>query len=1362
MAALKLVGRKIEMKSRTLLMTTSQGLSKRTVKLLHCCLASALCLLLSPASFSQNFDRGFVPYESYQTSGIDSVNLANGNLLVHIPIISYPQRGTMPPLSLSLRYNNPRWTVIHTNCYLYYGENVCHSYWQHDGSSITVVRDDAYAVLTYGYTDPNNGYATQAFDALDSSGAQHVLEPTGPLDPNNVWNVPRESIDATGLQLAAGPTAGPPSPDDLAHVPIIDPHGIRHFAPVIDPTIADPQSPVGFLIRQDENGFLETTQDPSGNVITPQITNTGGASYNMSGWIDTIGRSIPAPHLNANLSYCETLNFPAVNGGTAPLMFCYTYPSSFASPFTPVWAPAAFPPYASVWLTSITLPNGTGWVFTYNSFAELSSITLPTGGVISYTWANSATCNATLTNSAMPNNENWTSATPVFCDRVVTTRTFDAKDGSPSSTWSYSIGATQTLPVPNVPVTVTDPELNDTVHSFVFSYNGLGSPYEATTQYYIGSQASNKLVKRIDRQYQNLNNNCVAFDSIADGLVRGAAVVPLSTTTTWPNGQVSQTSFVYDSGATFKTSDEFGTITYTCPLVYGHVVQQSDYDYGSTAAGPLLRQTVTQYQWQGNSNYQAANLLATPCVVTTYGAGSVPQPSGCTPPAVQANQVAQTIFGYDENNGSPQGVLGNQTSVTRWLNGGPPPKSQTVYNTQGMPSQKIDPNGNPTTMTYDSTGLFPSQIQYPDTAGIHHIEKFAYDANVGQATSHTDQNGQITTTQYDTMGRVTQVNYPTQLVNGVAMASTMTYVYTDTPGSVSVQQNLQQDGSTTLTNLQYIDGLGRVSGTRQVDPEGDVLVANTYDLLGRVSTVTNPYRTLQDPTYGLTTTKYDVLGRVTEVDHPDGSSLLTSYTGRATQVQDESNGTARVTRISQSDALGRLVSVCEVTNVVQAGGNSPSACGQDIVSTGFLTTYQYDALSNLTGVTQGGVTRSFGYDSLTRLQAAYNPESGTTSYTYDANGNVVTRTRAAPNQANPNLTVTTNYQYDALDRLTQQSFSDGVTPTVTKKYDSSLELGQGLDNTIGRLSAEYVTDASGKLVSGRVYGYDPMGRVVDNSQCTLQNCASATTYPVTYGYDLLGKTLSATTGQGTTLSYSYNSAGRLLTVSSSVSDANHPGTLFSSAHYNALGALKTVTLGNGLYESYGYDTRGRLTSYSSSFTPPSAEVSFPRLRGSRWMTARLAKSETGLQGPFVKHLGLRDFVTVRAKGSILISGFSPRRKGDRGVVTVTITSLGLVPRSGTFALPYGAGASAVDIARQLAGLLEGDASFPLKATVRQLGSAAVIELVGSEAANIASFEVQASVASKRSIPAFTVTASGVMRKVPLLLSDLRTRHQVAQ
>jgi YD repeat-containing protein len=143
-------------------------------------------------------------------------------------------------------------------------------------------------------------------------------------------------------------------------------------------------------------------------------------------------------------------------------------------------------------------------------------------------------------------------------------------------------------------------------------------------------------------------------------------------------------------------------------------------------------------------------------------------------------------------------------------------------------------------------------------------------------------------------------------------------------------------------------------------------------------------------TSGTTTYTYDGLNRVTQVTHPDGAYATNTYTGRAVLSADEGNGTARVQRISQSDGRGRLISVCEITGTTQQGtsNNTSASCGLDVSGTGFLTGYGYDAsgsngpLYSLTNVTQGGVSRSFVYDSLGELNVARHLNPGIRSYKY--------------------------------------------------------------------------------------------------------------------------------------------------------------------------------------------------------------------------------------------------------------------------------------------------------------------------------------------------------------------------------------------
>lgn len=176
----------------------------------------------------------------------------------------------------------------------------------------------------------------------------------------------------------------------------------------------------------------------------------------------------------------------------------------------------------------------------------------------------------------------------------------------------------------------------------------------------------------------------------------------------------------------------------------------------------------------------------------------------------------------------------------------------------------------------------------------------------------------------------------------------------------------------------------------------------------------------------------------------------------------------------------------------------PTASSSDgtLGSSPLITLYTYDALDNLTGVTQNGSNsanarvRSFSYNSLSELLSATNPESGTISYAYDADGNAITKTAPQPNQLAQTTipTVTTTYTYDLLNRLTSKSYAengtaDPYTPTVQFGYDGvaltdcTIAVPSDTDSyPIGRRTS--MCDGSG----GTSWTHDSMGRILQESR----------------------------------------------------------------------------------------------------------------------------------------------------------------------------------------------------------------------------------------------------------------------------------------
>lgn len=53
-------------------------------------------------------EQGIKPYGSYQGGDLDDINVSNGHLELHIPLLEYPQRGHLK-LNFIARYHNAVW-----------------------------------------------------------------------------------------------------------------------------------------------------------------------------------------------------------------------------------------------------------------------------------------------------------------------------------------------------------------------------------------------------------------------------------------------------------------------------------------------------------------------------------------------------------------------------------------------------------------------------------------------------------------------------------------------------------------------------------------------------------------------------------------------------------------------------------------------------------------------------------------------------------------------------------------------------------------------------------------------------------------------------------------------------------------------------------------------------------------------------------------------------------------------------------------------------------------------------------------------------------------------------------------------------
>jgi RHS repeat-associated protein len=1046
------------------------------------------------------------------------------------------------------------------------------------------------------------------FRGLD--GVQYALNLGGQwVDPNYTNTIPATTCSIIGMgpsSVAHGITATAPNPwtswPTQPPITVYDHSGTTYqfggpTLSSIDPVAVGPvwASLAQTITDRNGNQLTQTSLGYKDTLGRTVVSWTGFGNDGDQVSISGLSSNIVLHWTNVSVSFPETAHTVSSGAGTTTCTMGTTSPVSIKV------------------VSEIDLPNGTKYTFTYDpTYGRVSKITFPGGGYVRYVWGlNSSSAAAYFVATVQPGN-------PLSCDvqydvPAVTDR-YVSYDGSTEVlhqhfTYSTTWNATSPWNWDSKATTVTSTDLL-TNQVAVTSYNYVpggadgGGPYA----YAVGNNVSAAVPVEKSVVYQDGGGH--TLKTVNKTWLNLFAL--MGEQTILDNGQGIASLSCYDANEQVTNAYQYGFQSEGAKPADPSCASSSGLTV--SAIGPLKRQTTTVYH-----NF----LGATP---STH---IVNAPDSATAYDGSGNPVQQTTFAYDANSVvasgaatglvTPPALRGNVSTVTHWLNtGGSSPVTSYTYFDTGQVQSATDACGNTAcaditgtnhTSTYSyadsyasgtgtppgQTNAYLTQVTHPNT-GIAHVENFTWGYSDGLIRTRKDQNNQITSYKYNTpptgcafpdgLDRLSEIDYPD--------TGKTTFCYNDSPynsstPSPSVTSTKAITSITNVTSLAAFDGLGHaVRSVLTSDPDcasGD-RTDTTYTGLGQVYTVSNPYCTTSDSTYGLTTYTYDALGRTTQVTHPDNTTALTTYTGRATQVQDEGNGTQRVARISQTDGLGRLLSLCEVAPGPFVGANgastssligssgAPVACGQDIAGTGFLTTYQYDTLSNLLQVNQTGIApRTFSHDSLSRLLTASNPESGAISYAYDANGNLLRKTAPKQNQTNPAVTVTASYQYDALNRLTQKSYNDGSTPTVSYAFDTSCHATSYI-NLVGRLASAAVPGWS------FCYSYDSMGRLADKD--LLMSVPAGANY-LDYTYDLLGNVTFESAGYAFSgVYYAYNTAGRLTTVTSGYSDANNPATVFSAAHYNAFGGLTSDTLGDGETETYAYVPKlTRLQSYTA-------------------------------------------------------------------------------------------------------------------------------------------------------------------------------------
>ncbi len=663
---------------------------------------------------------------------------------------------------------------------------------------------------------------------------------------------------------------------------------------------------------------------------------------------------------------------------------------------------------------------------------------------------------------------------------------------------------------------------------------------------------------------------------------------------TWGSGGFSG-AIVPDTITTTNDAGQQSKIQYGYDTYWGQTTDVYEYDFGLQ----LKRHTVTTYLNGANVNTSVHIFNLPTQVVVKDGSGNTVARTDMAYDSTSITAVTGAAGHDDSGYSASFTTRGNLTSVTRYSNASAGTGALTrtfSYDSLGnMISAQLD-CCNQKAFNFSST----TQYSSPDSvvrgpSGTQFTSSYTYDPDTGLLLTSTDENGQTTSYQYDSMNRTTRVTLPPQ---GGTSVQTNT-AYDDTVAAPTVTSSNTANSAVSVTT---VDGLGHVM---QIDSKNGTTAISSvkyaYDRLWQRTQASNPFG--PSDTVVNTAFAYDPLGRVTQVTPPSGTYSQYQYSGNTVTITDS----AGKQRKNYSDAMGRLIRVDEpgetfagtpVNGTLTIGGTlrgqtgSGSPASGSVTISGFEQSTQVDYCQDWGGscpqtiwdsgtvsITVNGHTDSANYSGgftsstptsiASDLASAINGDSAA-SVTASASAGVVTLTaKTAGTVGNGYSLSVTSATNDVPDfggpsfygSASGSTLSGGIAGTTS--YDSGT-----VNVTVGSFTASAPYSQSGNSTAAQVatalLGTGSTG--LNRSSSPLIATASGATITLTY------KAVGAT-GMDITAA-----------ATSSTNDSTHfPGGSFSGSN--------TLTDGQNAYSSglanpysttYTYDLLDNLTAVSQA------------------------------------------------------------------------------------------------------------------------------------------------------------------------------------
>ena len=1091
---------------------------------------------------------GTPQFGSFGGGPLDTVNLGNLNAHIAIPIIARAGRAGRN-FTYNLSYDSSIWNAV--------------------GSSGNVTWQPVFNFGWHGQTEATTGWANFTSQITNFCNQQQGLvwiDRSGYVyhDP---WGVPHhfagDFIPANNCNVTPrGFTSQ--ATDGSGYTMSVDVSTGAISLTARDGTaIAAPTSPTG----------SGTTTDPNGNLIT----------VTSSGFFDTLSATTPiltvsgsgSPSSPVVLQYIPPANESTGTRVSVTINYVqYTVKTGFGAKTSSGAAIGEYGATSVSLVDNITLPDGTKYAFLYEktpiscsplpgTFAtncvtgRLAQVTVPTGGTITYGYTGGANgivndgTTAGLTRTLTPGGK-WTY-----------TRT---QDSSMASHWTTTVttppDTNNSGSAGNDTIIDFQQDSNTNVQSKTFNF------YEVRRQVFQGAQSSNVLLLNTTTCWNGNTSNCTTT----------AVSSPISqcNVTAQPNSGKQAQAVSFYNGA-------------------GLVTERDQYDYGTGGPGSPLRKTSISYANFGNA------ISDRPSIVT------VADGSG--------NTLSSTTYTYDEystyplqaSSGTPQhqtvtNTRGNPTTIVYAVAGAKTLTRHFSYYDTGTVYQSYDVNGAITTNVYSTAtqgnttascgNSFPTEIDLP-ISGLS--TKVQWDCFGAVPLKVTDADGNSITTTYSDA----DFWRPASVADPVGATSAFTYTpYNGNTSPVTLanvdSKMLFNSNNSVVEQLTTVNQLGQVVYSQQHEGPTSGNWDSTqaiYDSLLRLSQSTMPCVANQGqgcPSSATTTNSYDALGRVTKT--ADGGSGFVSNTYNQNDVTQAvgppPSGESLKQKLLEFDGIGRLTSVCEITQLA-----APGVCSQNTLQpNGYWTKHAYSVNSSgnpTVTVTQnaqassGQQTRVYTYDLLGRLISETNPETNglTTNYTYDSdssgtctgtfNGDLVKRVDTKGN--------TVCYQYDVIHRVTQVTYPSGPdstnTPAKTFVYDSATLSGTAMSNAKGHLAEAYTGSSTSKKTD-EFFSYSVRGELTDVWESTLNSGGYyhvSATFWENHALKSLGSNVTGVPNQ----TYGVDAMGRTATVSAG--SGQNPVT---STSYNLSTYTYSTTFGSGDSDQFTLDpSTGRTTKY---------------------------------------------------------------------------------------------------------------------------------------------------------------------------------------